>query len=124
MATTTRWVRYVVPVMVGIDCDNDELTRVVVLPGEAREDRDDLGHFCIYDENFVRRHADGQPETHALWVANPPDGRILPGPPQHWPPMREWEDGFDITPDTDDLCEEDRYTDIHPYHEPRRSGRR
>lgn len=44
MATTTRWVRYVVPVMVGIDCDNDELTRVVVLPGEAREDRDDLGH--------------------------------------------------------------------------------
>ncbi|MDP9843143.1 hypothetical protein [Streptosporangium lutulentum] len=63
---TTRWVRYVVPVVVEIDCDNDAI---------------DHGQFCIYDEKFVRRHADGQMETHALWVANPPNGRIPPGPP-------------------------------------------
>jgi hypothetical protein len=59
---TTRWVRYVVPVMVEIDCDNDQIDRIVALPGEAREGRDDRGHFCIYDiynENFIRRHADG-----------------------------------------------------------------
>ncbi|MEV0088601.1 hypothetical protein [Saccharopolyspora sp. NPDC050642] len=36
--------------MVEIDCDD-----VVALTGEAREDRDDRGQFCIYAENFVRR---------------------------------------------------------------------
>ncbi len=56
---TTRWVRYVVPVMVAVDCEADKITGLVALPEEAREDRDDSGHFCIYDENFVRRHADG-----------------------------------------------------------------
>jgi hypothetical protein len=45
---TTRWVRYVVPVTVEIDCDNDAIDRIVALPGEAREDRDDRGQFCIY----------------------------------------------------------------------------
>jgi hypothetical protein len=40
---TTRWVRCVVPVMVEIDCDNDAIDRIVALPGEAREDRDDRG---------------------------------------------------------------------------------
>ncbi len=120
--TTTRWVRYVVPVMVKIDCEADEITCLVALPGEAREDRDDGGHFCIYDENFVRRHADGQVETHALWVANPPDGRPLPGPPLVWPHMLDWEEGFDIDPDEDGLCDEDRYTEIHPYSAPRAAG--
>jgi hypothetical protein len=121
---TTRWVRYVVPVMVEIDCDNDTIKRIVALPGEAREDRDDRGQFCIYDENFVRRHADGQVETHALWVANPPNGRILPGPPQDWPDMLDWEDAFDDEPDIDEITEEDRYADIGPYDAPRRAGRR
>jgi hypothetical protein len=61
--TITRWVRYVVPVMVEIDCDNDSIDRVVALTGGARQDR-------------------RQMETHALWMANPPNGRLLPGPPQ------------------------------------------
>ncbi|ATY17189.1 hypothetical protein CU254_42220 (plasmid) [Amycolatopsis sp. AA4] len=120
---TTRWVRYVVPVMVEIDCDNDAIDRIVALPGEAREDRDDRGQFCIYDENFIRRHADGPDEVHALWVANPPNGRILPGPPQDWPHLLDWEDGFDLDEyDADGYCEDDRYTDCDPYAPPRRPG--
>lgn len=38
--------------MVEIDCDNDTIDRVVALPGEAREDRDDRGQFCIFDETW------------------------------------------------------------------------
>ena len=119
---TTRWVRYVVPVMVAVDCEADKITGLVALPEEAREDRDDSGHFCIYDENFVRRHADGQVETHALWVANPPDGRVLPGPPRIWPNMLAWEEGFDIDSDKDGLSDEDRYAEIHPHSAPRAAG--
>jgi hypothetical protein len=110
---TIRWGRYVVPVMVEIDCDNDAIGRVVALTGEAREDRDDRGQFCIYDETFVRRHADGQVETHALWVANPPNGRILRGPPQDWPALFDWEDVFD-EPDADGVTEDDRYGETGP----------
>jgi hypothetical protein len=65
---TRRWVRYVMPVMVEVDCDSDQIARVVTLPEEIREDRDDMGHFCVYDERFVRRHSDWQPEVHALCV--------------------------------------------------------
>jgi hypothetical protein len=36
------------PVMVEIDVDDDKVTRVVTLPEEVREDRDDMGHFLIY----------------------------------------------------------------------------
>ena len=39
---TRRWVRYVMPVMVEVDCDTDEITSVVTLPGEVRLDRDDV----------------------------------------------------------------------------------
>lgn len=49
------------PVMVEVDCDDDEITRIVALPEEAREDRDDRGHFLVYDERFVRRPGDEQP---------------------------------------------------------------
>jgi hypothetical protein len=119
---TTRWVRYVVPVMVEIDCDNDAIDRVVALVGEAREDRDDRGQFCIYDENFVRHLASGQVETHALWVANLPNGRILPGPPQDWPHLLDWEDTFDDEPDADGLSEDDHYGNRDPYDPPRRPG--
>ena len=70
----------------------------------------------MYDEAFVRRPADDQPETHALWVANPPDGRLLPGPPLHWPPMALWEEGFDVTDD------DARYHEIHPYGPAGRGG--
>jgi deoxyinosine 3'endonuclease (endonuclease V) len=33
--------RFVVPVMAEVDCDDDTVTRVVVLPEEIRDDRDD-----------------------------------------------------------------------------------
>ncbi|MCX4799411.1 MULTISPECIES: hypothetical protein [unclassified Streptomyces] len=57
-----RWVRYVVPVMVEVDVDDDDkVTRVVSLP--VREDRDDMGHFLIYDEEFIRRSGDDQPQV-------------------------------------------------------------
>jgi len=117
MATTTRWVRYVVPIMVEIDCDDDRIGRIVALPEEARPDRDDLGQFCVYDQNFVRHHADGPIETHAYWVANPPSGCGLPGPPQDWPDMMDWEEGFDVEPDDEGVAEEDRYAEIQPYAE-------
>jgi hypothetical protein len=39
---TRRWVRYVMPVMVEVDCDTDEITSMVTLPGEVRLDRDDV----------------------------------------------------------------------------------
>jgi hypothetical protein len=67
--STRRWVRYVMPVMVEVDCD--EVARVVTLPEEIREDRDDLGHFLAYDEQFIRRYDDEQPPTHAFNVARP-----------------------------------------------------
>jgi hypothetical protein len=65
----------------------------------------------------------GQAETHALWVANPPNGRILPGPPQDWPDMLDWENAFDDEPDIDGITEEDRYAESAPYDPPRRAGR-
>ena len=52
---TRRRVRYVMPVMVEVDCDTDEITSVVTLPGEARLDRDDTMDLCVYDETFRRR---------------------------------------------------------------------
>jgi hypothetical protein len=65
-AGAKRWVRYVMPVMVDVDCGDDKVTRVVTLPEEVREDRDDMGHFLIYDEKFVRRNGDEQPQVHAF----------------------------------------------------------
>jgi hypothetical protein len=50
---TCRWVRFVMPVMVEVDRDDDTVTRVVTLPEEIREDRDDRGHF-----SWVRELAD------------------------------------------------------------------
>ncbi|MGB6162553.1 MAG: hypothetical protein WCF33_01155 [Pseudonocardiaceae bacterium] len=110
---TRRWVRYVMPVMVEVDCDSDEITRVVTLPEEIREDRDDMGHFCVYDEKFVRRHSDWQPEVHALCVTEPRwESRFRAGPPLNWPPSRGWEEGFDLTE------ADDAYTETNPYADP------
>ncbi|MFG2004802.1 hypothetical protein ACGFNU_37205 [Spirillospora sp. NPDC048911] len=53
-----RWVRYVMPVMVEVDPDSDQITRVVTLPEETR---DDGGDFLVYDEKFVRRRMDYDP---------------------------------------------------------------
>ena len=66
-----RWVRYVMPVMVEVDCDTDEITSVVMLPGEVRLDRDDMMGICVYDEKFRRRSLDEQPQAHALYVSDP-----------------------------------------------------
>jgi hypothetical protein len=56
-------------------------------------------------------------------VANPPNGRILSGPPQDWPALFEWEGTFDDEPDIDGVTEDDRYGEIGPYDRPRRPGR-
>ncbi len=92
--STKRWVRYAIPVMVEVDCGKDEITRIVALPDEAREDRDDSGHFLFYDEQFVRQSVDGQ----------------IPGPPTNWPDMYDWEFGFSYADGTDEL-----YDEINPY---------
>ncbi|MFF3669450.1 hypothetical protein [Microtetraspora malaysiensis] len=47
----------------------------MTLPEEIRDDRDDMGNFCVYDEKFVRRRMDydpvDQPELHAWNLAQP-----------------------------------------------------
>lgn len=112
---TRRWMRFVMPVMVEVNCDDDTMTRVVTLPAEIREDRDDLGHFCVYDEKFIRRHDDDQPQTHAYCVAEPrwEYDHLRAGPPVNWPKISEWEEGFDLTE------ADDEYAEVHPYAEPR-----
>jgi hypothetical protein len=104
-----RWVRYTMPIMVEVDCDQDEVTRLVTLP-EIREDRDDVGHFLAYSERFVRRHCDEQPQVHALYVSEPrwENDRFRVGGPVNWPKTLEWEEGFDLTP------ADDRYAGINP----------
>ncbi|NQU37045.1 MAG: hypothetical protein HQ526_05535 [Actinobacteria bacterium] len=111
---TKRWVRYVMPVMVEVDCEDDEITRVVTLPEEIREDRDDRGHFLIYDEPFVRRHSDDQPQVHAFCVAEPrwDHPRFRVGSPMNWPKSIGWEEGFDLTE------ADERYLAINPYGDP------
>ncbi|MGH3278122.1 MAG: hypothetical protein ACRDNW_03190 [Trebonia sp.] len=106
-----RWVRYVMPVMVEVDCDTDEITSVVTLPGEVRLDRDDTMDLCIYDEAFRRRADDEQQQNHALFVSEPrwqyPD---LPmGRPVNWPDEAWHEDYFPRAAD------EDAYAEAPPY---------
>jgi hypothetical protein len=108
-AVAKPWVRYVMPVMVEVDCDGDKVTRVVTLPKEVREDRDDMGHFLIYDEEFVRRRGDEQPQVHAFCVGEPrwADSRVPVGGPTNWP--ERWEENFGR--DQSD----DRNEEISPY---------
>lgn len=111
-----RWVRFVMPVMVEVECDDDEVVRVVTLPAEIREDRDDRGHFLVFDECFVRRYGDEQPQTHASCVAEPRwrHERFGVGAPVNWLESLSWEEGFDVTE------ADDRYGEIDPYGPPRR----
>jgi hypothetical protein len=99
------------PVMVEVDCGADEVTRVVTLPEEVREDRDDMGQFLLYDERFVRRAGDVQPQLHAFCVGEPrwEHPRFRVGGPVNWPKTFEWEEGLDLTE------ADDRYRDINPY---------
>src|SRR6266478_834487 len=110
-----RWVRFVVPVMVEVDCDDDEVLRVVTLPAEIREDCDDIGHLLVYDEAFVRRHDDDQPQVHASCVAEPrwEYDHLRAGPPINWPRSSVSEEGFDLTE------ADDAYAEINPYDKPR-----
>lgn len=90
---THRWVRFMMPVMVEVDCDDDTVTRVITLPEEIREDRDDLGHFCVYDEKFIRRHDNDQPQTHARLSSA--DGSVVT---QHPEPLVARRTAFSICP--------------------------
>ncbi len=109
-----RWVRYVMPIMVEVDGEEDEVLRVVTLPQEIRGDRDDRGHFLIYDQFFVRRPGDQLPQIHASAVAEPrwEHPRFAVGPPVNWPDPLAWEEGFDFTE------ADDRYGAMSPYEEP------
>ena len=109
-----RWVRYAMPVMVEVDRDEDKVTRVVTLPEEIREDRDDMGHFLVYDEQFIRRHDGEQPQTHAFSVAQPEwlYDHLRAGPPRNWPKPEEWEEGFDLTE------ADDAYAEVHALRRP------
>lgn len=107
---TKRWVRYLMPIMVEVDCDDDEITRVVALPNEMHNARDDLGHFMIFDEEFARRHSDNQPHVHALCVSEPrwEYPRFPFGSLANWPDYRTWEQEFDL----DEA--DDRYPEMNP----------
>lgn len=89
---------------------------MVILPEEIREDRDDRLHFLIYDEAFVRRFSDDQPQVHAFCVAEPrwDHPRFRVGSPVNWPKSIEGEKGFDLTE------ADDAYAEIHPYDDPSR----
>jgi hypothetical protein len=110
---TRRWVRYVMPVMVEVDCDTDEITSVVTLPGEVRLDRDDMMDICIYDEKFRRQSLDEQPQAHALYVSEPEwqypglrSGRRVNWPEENW-----HEDHFPRDADDDAYAEAHLYAD-------------
>lgn len=106
-----RWVRYVMPVMVEVDCDTDEIASVVTLPGEVRLDRDDMMNLCIYDEAFRRRADDEQQQAHALYVSEPrwqyPD--FPTGRPVNWP-AEEWHEDYFPR-----VADDDAYAEAHPY---------
>ncbi|WP_017596446.1 hypothetical protein [Nocardiopsis potens] len=105
-----RWVRYTMPIMVQVDSD-DEVARVVTLPEEIREDRDDRGDFCVYDADFIRRDSDSPASIHAQQAARPEweYDHLRAGPPKNWPEPVEWEEGFDLTE------ADDRYADFCVY---------
>lgn len=109
-----RWVRYVMPIMVEVDVEADEVLRVVTLPDELQPDRDDRGHFLVYDELFVRQSNDAQPQIRASATAEAHAGyaRLASGPPANWPDSSAWEEGFDL------MESDERYGETDPYSEP------
>jgi len=107
-----RWVRYVMPVMVEVDCEDDEITSVVMLPSEIRLDRDDAMELCIYDEAFRRQPGEEQPQMHALYIAGPEwqHPLIRGGSPVNWPPTTDWHDDY-FPRDAD----ADAYSEVNSY---------
>lgn len=102
------------PVVVEVDYERDEVVRVVTLPEEIREDRDDLGHSLVYDSEVARRRDDVQPRLHAFSEAQPrwEHEHLIGGSPANWPRPLEWEEGFDLTE------ADDRYANINFYERP------
>jgi hypothetical protein len=107
-----RWVRFVMPVMVEVDCEDDEIISVVRLPGEIRLDRDDMMRLCIYDEAFARQVTDEQMAAHALYIAEPEWAHpvIRSGAPVNWPAAGDWHDDY-FPREADD----DAYSEVNPY---------
>jgi len=107
-----RWVRYVMPVMVEVDCEDDQITSVVTLPSEVRLDRDDMMRLCIYDERFQRAHADEQMAAHALFLAGPEwqHPTVRCGGPVNWPAASDWHDDYFPR-----AADEDAYGEVSPY---------
>lgn len=110
------WVRFEMPLMVEVDDESDDITRVVTLPDEIHGARDDSGHFMVFDDQFVRHSNDHQPYLHAWSVAQPRSQQAMfsIGPPTYWPDSFEWEEGFDFTE------ADERYAEINPYESPER----
>ncbi|MGI8411206.1 MAG: hypothetical protein ACR2QA_01655 [Solirubrobacteraceae bacterium] len=80
------WARYAVPVMVLVD--EDEIERVVMVPGERFIDRETMGDMLFYTEQLERISSSDQEAAHALYVGD--HGR--------WADSSEWEieDSWDM----------------------------
>ena len=108
------WVRFEMPLMVEVDDESDDVTRVVTLPDEIHGARDDSLDFMVFDDQFVRHSMENQPYLHAWSVAQPrsQEAMFFRGPPTYWPDSLDWEEGFDFTE------ADERYADINPYGQP------
>ncbi len=113
---TKRWVRFVTPVMVEVDCEENEVLRVVTLPAEIRMDRHDGATSSSTTSGSSAGTATASPRPHPSWVAEPQGEyeRYRASPPVNWPEPPAREEGFDPTE------ADDRYAYANPYGEPRR----
>jgi len=75
------WARYPVAVMVLVDEDEDEIERVVMVPGERVIDRETIGDMLFYTEQLGRMSSSRQEAAHALYV----------GDHERWPHSPEWD---------------------------------
>lgn len=73
------WARYAVAVMVLVD--EDEIERVVMVPGERFIDRETIGDMLFYTEQLERISSSRQEAAHALYV----------GDHERWPDSPEWD---------------------------------
>ena len=84
------------PVMVEVDCDDGTVIWVSCCRRRSATTATSGGHFCVYDEKFIRRHDGDQPQTHAHCVARPrcEYGHLRAGPLVNWPKSSEWEEAL------------------------------
>lgn len=90
------WVRFEMPLMVEVDDESDDVTRVVTLPDEIHGARDDSLDFMVFDDQFVRHSMENQPYLHAWSVAQPrsQEAMFFRGPSTYWPDSLAWEEGI------------------------------